>query len=99
MFIFIEISPFTYKSIKLRYNQQKRGCNMGTDWHKTATKTLKVELARADIGYDELIKRLAGIGITESYTGVAAKINRGTFSFMFFAQCMKAIGKNTITLD
>ncbi len=72
---------------------------MDTDWHKMATKTLKVELTRADIGYDELIKRLDNIGITESYTGVAAKINRGTFSFIFFMQCMKAIDKNTIILD
>jgi DNA (cytosine-5)-methyltransferase 1 len=72
---------------------------MNTDWQKLATKTIKVELARADIGYEELVKRLSDIGVTESYTGIAAKINRGTFSFMFFVQCMKAINKNTITLD
>lgn len=72
---------------------------MDKDWHKSATTTIKVELTKASIGYEELVQRLAAIGIQESYTGIAAKINRGTFSFMFFMQCMKAINKNTITLD
>lgn len=39
------------------------------DWNKRATRLIKVELARADIGYEELIKRLEVIGVTESYTG------------------------------
>lgn len=72
---------------------------MDKDWHKLATTTIKVELTKANIGYEELVQRLAAMGIQESYTGIAAKINRGTFSFMFFMQCMKAINKNTITLD
>ena len=72
---------------------------MDTDWHKMATTTIKVELTKANIGYEELVQRLAAMGIQESYTGIAAKINRGTFSFMFFMQCMKAINKNIITLD
>ena len=69
------------------------------DWHKLATNTLKVELARTGIGYEELIKCLAAIGVHETYTGIAAKINRGTYSFMFFMQCMKAIGVKNIRLE
>lgn len=72
---------------------------MDTDWHKLATTTIKVELTKANIGYEELVQRLAAMGIQESYTGIAAKINRGTFSFMFFMQCMKAINKNSVTFD
>lgn len=68
------------------------------DWHKLAITTIKVELARSDIGYEELIRRLEAIGVHESYTGIAAKINRGTFSFMFFMQCMKALEKTEIRL-
>lgn len=71
---------------------------MDTDWNKLATNTIKAELARAGVGYDELIKRLAEIGVHETYTGLAAKINRGTFSFMFFIQCMKSLGINEIRL-
>lgn len=72
---------------------------MDTDWHKLATTTIKVELTKANIGYEELVQRLAAIGVRETYTGISAKINRGTFSFMFFVQCMKAINKNTVTFD
>jgi DNA (cytosine-5)-methyltransferase 1 len=72
---------------------------MGTDWQKLATAAIKVELVKANIGYNELIKRLADIGVHETYTGIATKINRGKFSFVFFIQCMKAINKCTITID
>jgi DNA (cytosine-5)-methyltransferase 1 len=69
------------------------------DWNKLATTTIKVELARSGIGYEELIRRLEEIGVHESYTGIAAKINRGTFSFAFFMQCMRALELKTIRLD
>jgi Domain of unknown function (DUF6471) len=69
------------------------------DWNRLACNLLKSELAKAGISYQELIKRLAEIGITESYKGIANKINRGAYSFAFFMQCMKALGKTTVTLD
>ncbi|MDI1279456.1 DUF6471 domain-containing protein [Methylobacter sp.] len=68
------------------------------DWNKLAANTIKAELARSGIGYEELIHRLDAIGIKESYTGIAAKINRGTFSFAFFMQCMNVLGKTEIRL-
>lgn len=68
-------------------------------WNRYATNLLKAELARAGIGYDELIKRLDEIGVQESYKGLAAKINRGTFSFVFLAQCMKALGVKSVRLS
>jgi len=69
------------------------------EWNKLATNLLKSELARAGIGYEELINRLASFGVTESYKGIANKINRGTYSFTFFMQCMKALKKTTVKLD
>ena len=71
----------------------------GENWNKLATNTIKSELAKAGVGYEELVRRLDALGVQESYTGIAAKINRGTFSFLFFAQCMKALGRNVIRLD
>lgn len=56
-----------------------------------ASNLLKAELRRAGVGYAELCQRLAIIGVNESYKGVANKINRGTFSFVFFMQCMKVL--------
>lgn len=69
------------------------------EWNRYASNLLKAELARAGIGYDELINRLSGIGVHESYKGLAAKVNRGTFSLVFFAQCMSALGVKTVRLS
>lgn len=69
------------------------------DWNKTATNLIKAEIARAGIGYEELVNKLSEIGVTESYTGISAKINRGTFSFAFFLQCMKAINLQTFRIE
>ena len=68
------------------------------EWKQYAANLLKAELARSGVGYEELISRLQSIGVEESYKGIASKINRGTFGFLFFAQCMKALGKNEIRL-
>lgn len=65
-------------------------------WNKDAANFLKAELARSGIGYEALCTRLKAIGVDENYKGVANKINRGSFSFAFFMQCMKAIGRNEI---
>lgn len=69
------------------------------EWNQYASNLLKAELARVGIGYDELIKRLSEIGVFERYKGLAAKINRGTFSLVFFMQCMKALGIHSVKLS
>jgi DNA (cytosine-5)-methyltransferase 1 len=72
---------------------------MNTDeWSRHACQLLKAELARSGVGYEELVSRLKAIGVHETYNGLAAKINRGTFSFAFFAQCMAALGIKTVRL-
>lgn len=68
------------------------------DWNELSTNVLKGELVRAGVDYQELVKRLQSHGFSETYYGVAAKINRGTFSFTFFLQCMMALGKTEIRL-
>jgi DNA (cytosine-5)-methyltransferase 1 len=69
------------------------------EWKQYAAQTLKAELAKQGVGYDDLIQRLQTIGVEESYKGIASKINRGTFSFLFFAQCMKALGIIDVRLN
>ncbi len=68
-------------------------------WKEHAKNTLKAELTRKGIGYDLLVAKLNAIGVDENYNTVNTKINRGTFSFVFFMQCMKAIGVTNIRLD
>ena len=69
------------------------------EWKQYAAQTLKSELVRMGVGYEGLIHKLQGIGVEESYKGIASKINRGTFSFLFYAQCMKALGVRDIRIN
>jgi len=68
------------------------------DWQATAKNILKAELKRKGVDYETLAEKLKGFGIEESYNSINTKINRGTFTFQFFLQCMKAIGVNDIRL-
>lgn len=68
-------------------------------WEVEARRILRAELARAGVGYKILAVRLAALGIKESEANLSNKIARGKFSFVFFLQCMKAIGVKSIDID
>jgi 3-mercaptopyruvate sulfurtransferase SseA len=68
------------------------------NWDIEAERLLKVELARKGISYKVLAGKLAAIGITDSESAIANKINRGRFKMVFFLQCMKAIGVETVSV-
>lgn len=69
------------------------------EWTDKAGKHLKAELKRAGVPYAELARRLTEMGIPETDTSVAAKINRGAFPAWFLFAVMKAIGVGTLRLD
>lgn len=69
------------------------------DWQREARRLLQVELARKDIGYKELSRALQTVcGIDVEPKALSNKVGRGTFSFVFFLQCMRALGVDTISL-
>jgi len=68
-------------------------------WADQAKRHLKAELKRADVNYADLARRLTEMGIPETDTSVAAKVNRGAFPAWFLLAVMKAIGTNTLRLD
>ena len=68
-------------------------------WEDRAKRFLKAELARADIGYRELAKRLKKHGLEETEASVANKISRGTFPATFFLASLKAIGCEQVALE
>lgn len=68
------------------------------DWQASAKNILKAELKRNGVDYESLAEKLKGVGIEESYNSINTKINRGSFTFQFFLQCMEAIGVNEIRL-
>ena len=69
------------------------------DWKNKAKSIIKSELVKKDVDYIELSKRLKAIGITETQTNLANKINRGTFSFIFVLQIFKALGLKKLNLE
>ena len=71
---------------------------MKNEWNSHASNLLKAELARAGVDYSELITKLEAIGVHEGYKGIANKINRGAYTFVFFMQCMNALGRDTVRL-
>lgn len=70
-----------------------------TFWHKRATTTLKTALAMHDLSYKELSRRLKGIGEDEPEKTLSNKINRGSFSFLFFIKCLYVLGQREFRLE
>ena len=67
-----------------------------TFWHKEATTILRTLLAARRISYKQLSRLLEDLGEHEPEKTLSNKINRGTFSFMFFLQCMYAVGRSEV---
>lgn len=68
------------------------------DWFAKAANLLKSEIKKNGLDYKKLTERLHQIGVEDSYDAVANKINRGSFSFAFYLQCMEAIGVDEVIL-
>lgn len=68
------------------------------DWKNRAKAVIKSELAKQNIGYIELSKRLDNIGVKDTQINLANKINRGTFSFIFALQIFNALGLKNLRL-
>lgn len=66
------------------------------DWQAQVKGLLKAELSRRNLTYADLADKLAAVGIEEDRRNLSNKIARGSFSAVFFVQCLEAIGCNTI---
>ena len=69
------------------------------DWENRVKGILKAEVKRRNMTYDQLAAKLAEIGVHDSARNIINKINRGTFSAVFFVQCLEALGAKAIRLD
>lgn len=67
-------------------------------WENEARLLLKAEVARRGVTYERLAKHLQAIGAQETTRSIANKMSRGTFSFVFFLQCMNALGAESVTV-
>lgn len=69
------------------------------DWPGLVKGVLKAELARRNLSYADLAAKLGEIGVKDNELNIKNKINRGTFTAIFFVQCLEAIGCKTIRLE
>jgi 3-mercaptopyruvate sulfurtransferase SseA len=67
-------------------------------WQDRARGLLKAELARQNLGYKELVEKLAKIGVKERPQSIANKMSRGGFSAAWLLQCLHALGCEDIRL-
>jgi 3-mercaptopyruvate sulfurtransferase SseA len=67
-------------------------------WQDRARGLLKAELARQNIGYKELVEKLAKIGVKETPQSIANKMSRGGFAAAWLLQCLHALGCEDIRL-
>jgi len=65
------------------------------DYYAEASRILKAELARRDIGY----KDLARLVPDENYVQLKTKINRGSFSAGFLIKVLRAIGATEVDIS
>ena len=69
------------------------------DWQAQVKGILKAELKRRDLSYADLTEKLDAIGVKDKERNISKKISRGTFTAVWFVQCLEAIGVNTIHLE
>ncbi|MDR3421573.1 MAG: DUF6471 domain-containing protein [Xanthobacteraceae bacterium] len=70
-----------------------------TDWEERAKGLLKAELKRRGVTYNQLVEKLADIGVTEAEPNIRNKLARGKFTAVFLLQCLEAIGAKELRLD
>jgi 3-mercaptopyruvate sulfurtransferase SseA len=69
------------------------------DWEAKVKGILKGELKRRNVSYADLADKLAAVGIKDNERNIANKIARGSFTAVFFVQCLEVIGCQTVHLN
>jgi hypothetical protein len=73
---------------------------MATDkeWQDRVKGILKAELKRKGVSYAKLAAKLTAMGIPETERNISNKLSRGSFTGVFFVQCLIAIEVHTVRL-
>lgn len=70
-----------------------------TVWEAKVKGLLKGELKRRGVTYQQLVEKLAAIGVIDSEPNIRNKLARGKFTAVFLVQCLSAIGASSLRLD
>lgn len=73
---------------------------MATDkeWQDRVKNLLKAELKKKGVSYAQLAEKMTAMGIPESERNISNKLSRGSFTGVFFVQCLIAIGVHSVRL-
>lgn len=68
------------------------------EWQERVKALLKAELKRKSVSYADLAAKLTAMEIPETERNISNKLSRGSFTAVFFIQCLTAIGAHTVRL-
>lgn len=71
----------------------------GKTWEDRARLYLKAQIAKADITYEDLAKRLEAHGVKDSGPGIANKLARGTFMASWFLAVVAALELEGVRIE
>jgi hypothetical protein len=69
-----------------------------TTWERLVKNMLRAEMMRRGVSYEQLVARLAEIGVEDNVLNLRNKVARGRFTAPFFAQCMVALGVTNLQI-
>ncbi len=69
------------------------------EWAEKAKRLLRAEMVKRGVTYDDLVAKLAAMGIEETAENLRNKVARGKFMAAFMLQCLRAIGVETLRLE
>jgi hypothetical protein len=69
------------------------------EWQAEVKGMLRAEMTRRGITYDQLAAKMGEIGVKVDPHVLRNKVARGGFSAVFFVQCLRAIGCQTVRID
>lgn len=88
-----------YDGLSIESEDSCMATKNGMTWQIRVKGLLKAELSRRNLTYTDLADKLAAIGIKEDRRNLSNKIARGSFTAVFFVQCLTAIGCHTLHLE
>lgn len=68
------------------------------EWTRLARRLLLNEMDKRGVRFKKLSSLLERQGVTLEVIPLTNKVNRGTFSFVFFLQCMRALEVEVVRL-
>jgi hypothetical protein len=95
----VNANHIVYDDSGIEFKVQRMVSKKPKDWQAQVKGLLKAELSRRSLTYADLAEKLAAIGIEDNERNISNKIGRGSFTAVFFLQCMEAIGCKTIHLQ